>query len=204
MRIKELFFKPTQVAATVTTVTETPTIKPTKKRSSSAEETPETPLACPVDAQDFVKSLEKDLHNAAAKADGYDYMKFRDTLAKLKTRVPDEEARFAAAGAAAQAMKVTAADLIASAQEYIAVLDKQSTAFDADMKDIKAENTQKQAELRKVQQQISELEDQKATLEKEVAKSQKVLECGRAAFDTAYDSLVAGIKDDAAKIKKYL
>jgi len=180
-------------------------LKPTAKGSakvSSKASTNDTDPPIGSDADEFYKTLEKALRKSAG--DGFDYLKFKDTLKKMASHVPEEAARYAAAGASAESMKMSADDLISSAQDYIAVLDKQEALFKDAQSDIQTEVDKDEADLKTINKQIADLESQKAVLEAEIADNTKKINEDKASFDAGYDKLASEIKQDISKIKKYL
>jgi chromosome segregation ATPase len=171
------------------TVTKTTVVETAAPDSSSAE---------------IRKLLYTALKKAAAGSNEFDYFKFKEVLSKLSSHIKDEAALYAAAGATASSMKVSAEDLIASAKEYQSILTDERKAFEASIEDTRSETTQKQAELKAITSQIAKLESQKASLESAVDENTQQLDAGVKAFEVAHEELNGEIKDAIAKIKKYI
>jgi hypothetical protein len=150
---------------------------------------------------------------------GFDYLEFRQSLINLGKLNMDEATRFKSAYAAAQAMGVTPATLINSANTYLGILEGEGKKFAVAeqnqrtkvVEERKTELNQIQAEIQKKQETISRLqaeveqwtknlEDKKA----EAAALGSKLEQTKVKFEAALRSLSGQIKDDVQKMNQYL
>ena len=178
----------------------TPKSKAKVKAAAVEEDTPTVKAGS--GSKDFYKTLDKAIRKNSS--DHFDYMKFRDTLHSMEKHVPTEEARFGAAGASAEAMKVSPDDLIESAQDYLKLLDKQWDDFNSALAEVEKENDEKEDQLKEINKKLADLQEQKESLEKEVADSRSKTASDKADFSDAYDQLSGEIKQDVSSIKKYL
>ena len=150
---------------------------------------------------------------------GFDYLEFRQSLINLGKLNMDEATRFKSAYAAAQAMGVTPATLINSANTYLGILEGEGKKFAIAeqnqrtkvVEERKTELQQIQSEIQKKQETISRLqteveqwtknlEDKKA----EAAALGSKLEQTKVKFEAALRSLSGQIKDDVQKMNQYL
>jgi chromosome segregation ATPase len=177
-------------------------LKPSAKNKPSARSSHDTDPPIGADGDAFYKTLEKALRKTAG--DGFDYLKFKDITKKMMSHIGDEAARYAAAGATAEAMKMSADDLISSAQDYLKTLDKQQSLFDDACVDTQAEIDKDTSDLKDVTKKIAELESQKALLQSEIADNTQKINDDTASFTAGYEQLSDEIKQDISKIKKYL
>jgi chromosome segregation ATPase len=181
-------------------------LKPSKKGKGSAvkadDDAPTPKAVTSANSDAYYKMLDKAVRKAAT--DGFDYLKFKDTLKKMTEHVPDEAARYAAAGASAEAMKVSADDLIASAQTYIQVLNDQNKSFNAAQDEVETDCEKDEEQLKSVNKQLADLQSKKESLEKDIADSKDNVAANKAAFEQAFDQIADDIKQDISKIKKYL
>lgn len=150
---------------------------------------------------------------------GYDYFEFRQSLINLNKLGMDEATKFKSAYAAAQAMGVTPASLLQSAQGYLNLMNQESQKFAVAeqnqrtkvMEERKTEigNIATQIEKKKemIAQLQAEIEQMTKTLEakkEEAANMNNKLEHTRSEFDVAMKSIAGQIADDIQKMNQYL
>lgn len=139
-----------------------------------------------------------------AKGAGFGYFEFRESLANMEKSVPDESARYKAAGGAAKAMKCSPSKLISSAQDALKVLDGEESVFKTELAKAADLDEQKNTELADVQKQIKSLEGKRDKLTSDLESSGKKLESSKKKFTTAKNSLAKAIEKDIENIQEYL
>lgn len=151
--------------------------------------------------KDIMANLEKALDDATPKA--YGYQQFRDTLAKMAKKIPNEASRFTAALAAAEGMGCNSARLIDTANDAITTLKGEQTQFNSEIAALNKADEDKQAKLKDVEDQIKSLQSQQTKLNKELAESASHIQTTQGKFQVTYKALVAEIKADIDKITEY-
>ena len=151
--------------------------------------------------QKILALLEKALSDSKGKE--YGYLQFRDTLAKMEKKIPNEGNRFTAALTAADSLGVDATKITASAQAALTTLAGELRQFNAEIKETQAADTAKQQQVADIETKIHTLQQQQTKLNKELATSAAELETRQANFNVTYKSLVAEIKGDIEKVGEY-
>jgi predicted RNase H-like nuclease (RuvC/YqgF family) len=162
-------------------------------------------------------SLFKALEDA--NQEGYDYFEFAKAVEQQKAFIDAEQIRFQSTYTAAAVMGVTPDKLIASAQQYQAVLQakekeflaaldqNRSSEIDKKKKEILAVNeniTQKAEHINRLTQEISDLNRKKVQLDAEVQASEQKIGAIQANFYTSLKAITSKILTDIEKIKQYL
>ncbi len=151
--------------------------------------------------------------------DGFDYIEFKRSLQNLfKMNLP-EQTTYQSAYAAAQTMGASPAGLVASAQQYLSVLEGEEQKFKKALENQRRKQVDsKVAELQQLEDSIKAKEAEIAALSKEIEASRGALDEVRTAIEEAsqrveatgqdfvatYGNLVAMIEKDVENIKKYL
>ncbi len=151
--------------------------------------------------KDILANLEKALDDATPKA--YGYQQFRDTLAKMTKKIPNEASRFTAALAAADGMGCSTARLLETANDAITTLKGEQTQFNSEIAALNKADDDKQEKLKGVEDQIKTLQSQQTKLNKELAESSSNIQSMQNKFQVTFKSLVAEIKADIEKIGEY-
>ena len=163
-------------------------------------DTDESPSGGDVDAG-MLANLEKALDDNTPKTP-YGYLQFRDSLAKMKKKIPSEATRFQAALAAAEGMDCDAARIVSTAQAAIAVLKGEQTQFKQEIDALNKIDDSKQADLKDTEDQIAALELKKTKINKELASSATKIQTKQGSFQITFKSLVAEINADIASVQE--
>ncbi len=151
--------------------------------------------------KDILANLEKALDDNTPKS--YGYTQFRDTLDKMKKKIPSEASRFTAALAAADAQGASPSVIISTAQDALTVLKGEQTQFKSEIAALNKADEAKQAELKEVEDQIKALTSKQTKLNKELEASAARIQVTQLKFQTTYKSLVAEINADIEKVTEY-
>jgi hypothetical protein len=150
---------------------------------------------------------------------GYDYFEFRQSLINLSKLNMDEATKFKSAYAAAQAMGITPASLLSSAQGYLNLMNQESQKFAAAEQNQRTKVVEeRKTELSNLQTQIdkkkelilqiqNEIEQMTRSLEakkEEAATMNQKLALTKAEFEAAMKSISGQIADDIQKMNQYL
>lgn len=150
---------------------------------------------------------------------GFDYLEFKQALARLQTLDMDEGMVFKSAFATASTIGVTKEKLLKTAQHYKQVLSKEKKSFDAAMnKQVKAKIDGKRREVEMLKKKLSEYEAKIEELEKRRAQATQTIEQAdetiqnaqngidevKTRFETTLTALVNQIDKDIADIDMYL
>ena len=151
--------------------------------------------------KDMLANLEKALDDSKDKSFGY--LQFRDSLAKMEKKIPNEGNRFAAALAAAEGMGADANSITTTAQAALAVLAGEQKQFNTEMSERQKADVAKQAKVTDIENQIHTLQQQQTKINKELAASANDIQTKQNNFIITYKSLVAEIKSDIEKVTEY-
>ena len=151
--------------------------------------------------KDMLANLEKALDDNKGKSFGY--LQFRDSLAKMEKKIPNEGNRFAAALAAAEGMGCDASTINTTAQAALAVLAGEQKQFNAEMSERQKADAAKQAKVTEIENQIHTLQQQQTKINKELAASANDIQTKQNNFIVTYKSLVSEIKSDMEKVTEY-
>ncbi|MEP7269432.1 MAG: hypothetical protein ABI844_17580 [Saprospiraceae bacterium] len=150
---------------------------------------------------------------------GFDYFEYRQSLLNLVKLNMDEPTRFKSAYAAAQAMGVSPASLVSSAQGYLNLLNQESQKFSAAeqnqrikvIEERKNELAQMAAEIEKKKQMIIQMQNEVSQMTKgledkkaEAAGMADKLANTKAEFEVAMKAIAGQIADDIQKMNQYL
>lgn len=166
------------------------------------------------------KSLEFLLNAMKANAQaGFDYIKFKQSIATLQTMNMDEATAIKSAFATASTLGITKDKIIESVQHYKQVLQKEKTEFDtAHAKQKELRINQKQSETQFLQEKIKAHQNQIAELEKqikefqskidnsdkEIEEARQKIEDTKHRFDETYSHFENVLKNDTDIFNKYL
>ncbi len=160
----------------------------------------------------LLKSIERN------NMEGFDYLEYKQTLQNLDKSML-EETRYESAFAMAKTMGVTAQQLKDSAQFYIDILKREEKKFDDALKNqVSKQITQRKQDFKGLENAIIEKEKQIELIKKEIEAHKAKLKASnselnaaklkinrtKAEFDLSYQSVYNQIKDDLAKITKYV
>jgi vacuolar-type H+-ATPase subunit I/STV1 len=196
-------------AALVTDEEEVEVPKAAKTKSG-----PKRPSAAPVDEEedadeapevtgsadaDTVKSLYKAI--ASGETEGFDFVKLQKML--KKTANLDEATRYSTAITAAEAMGMSAADLVASGQNSLKLLSSAEKQFTADLAEQEEVNEKNKQELAEVEAELESLNAKQKTLTKKIQNGTASVESQRKSFDASLETVSGEVKAIIANIKKY-
>lgn len=151
--------------------------------------------------------------------EGFDYMEFKDFLKSLANVPMDDSTRYKSAYATAQTMGATKDKILASAKQYIAILDKEKSKFQEALDGQKQRNlTGKQDEIQQlgetIKQNEKDIEQLKSAieanrqrivaLEQEISTASDKLGQTASDFDASYNALVEQIKADVKNIESHI
>jgi len=155
----------------------------------------------------------------AADLPGFDYIEFRDSLAKM-AKVPLAEAqKYQAVFATAQAMGLTKEKLIESIVHYQGVLENKKTEFMAHVEDMIAKEVthreqikaQKEAEIVALTEQIqqatasiNEKQQEIGAISGEIFEANQNIQNTAASFEATYSFVAGKLEEDKGKIDTYL
>ncbi len=206
----------------------TPSRLPPKSKNPAPAAAPastppvDTPLRAPVSADGqvndkFVKVLLEAME--AANLPGFDYLEYKKALQNLEKMNFADSVRFQTAYAGAQSMGVTPAQLIDSAQHYLATLAGEQKKFETALDNQKQQQIgQKQQQLdnldkevaaqeekiRQLQQQIVDKKARQLKLRATLDQSTGKLAATEADFHKTYAVITGQIAEDLERMKEYL
>ena len=195
------------------TASEEPKTVPAVKKTSHLEDLPEGGQINEKFTAILMNAIE------ANNQKGFDYLEFKRSVQNLKKMDMAEGTVYKSAYATAQTMGATPDALIASAEHYVAILQKEEDKFGAALeKQRTIQIEDRQAELKKIEASIVSKEQQIAELRREIEAQQAGLEELRSNIDAAarkveitgqqfvasYADLVKQIRQDIDNIAKYL
>ncbi|RMF04472.1 MAG: hypothetical protein D6772_00520 [Bacteroidetes bacterium] len=150
---------------------------------------------------------------------GFDYLEFKQSLARLQELGMDEATAFKSAFATASTMGLTKEKLLKTAAHYKQVLGKEKKSFDAALqKQMKARVEGKRQEVQALRQKVKEYEAKIAELEAKLAQAREVIasadqdiaeaqagiEQVQERFQTTLQALINQIDQDVKDIENYL
>lgn len=149
----------------------------------------------------ILANLEKALDDNTPKT--YGYQQFRDTLAKMKKKIPNEASRFTAALAAAEGMGASADKILSTADDAITVLKGEQNQFNVEISGLIKVDDDKAEELKGIESQIKTLTSKQTKINKELAESANTIQGKKQAFQVTIKSLIAEINADKDKVSEY-
>jgi hypothetical protein len=150
---------------------------------------------------------------------GYGYMKFRESLDKMKVVIPDEKTRFLSAFIPATTFGFTKAKLLETANTALQVLDREHKRFNdatsdhvsetivtgqKEVDDMSLTIKTKSEELQKLTCEIAELQKQKAEKEVALQSAKDKIAALEKDFDLSHTEIANEIRVDIQKITTYL
>lgn len=161
------------------------------------------------------------LENAMSKKSqpGFDYLKFKQSIAQLAGLQLDATTSLKSAFATASTMGVTKDTLLQSARHYLTILGDEKKEFDQALnKQVQQRIASKKDELQQLQQQIEEHKRQIAKLEKqivefqekisrsdeEMAEAKASIDQTKERFESTYQQFVSAIETDINTIQQHL
>ncbi|HJW28124.1 MAG TPA: hypothetical protein VJ508_02615 [Saprospiraceae bacterium] len=151
--------------------------------------------------------------------EGFDYMEFKDFLKSLANVPMDDSTRFKSAFATAQTMGATKEKILASAKQYMSILDREKAKFqDAlegqkqknltgkqdEIKELQSTITQNEADIEKLKSDIEAHKQQISSLQQEIAAASDKIAQTANDFDATYKALVSQIQTDVQNIESHL
>jgi hypothetical protein len=186
--------------------------------ASSPDSTPDLVLSPGREDSSIMKTLT-DALNKAANKDGYDYLKFAQSVSEQAKIIPAEETRFQATFAVARSLGVTQASLVDDAQRYLDVLKQEQDKFqtsvsglvkenvsskESDLTDIDKETQEKADQISKLTAEINDLQKRKTQVSNEVTQNKIKIEQLKSNFAATLKTITGRISGDVDKIKKYI
>jgi chromosome segregation ATPase len=153
------------------------------------------------------------------KQNGFDYLKFKQSLNQIAKLNLDEGTTLQSAYATASTIGITKASLISSAKHYLNVLMHEKSQFDSALnKQVKERIASKKEEVVKLEQRIQELKAKIKEIEKkvteyqhridnsdsEVEKAKQKILATKTKFEKSFEVFVNIIEGDIQKIEQYL
>lgn len=193
------------------------------KENESSQEVKDPATAIELEAGDgqvnqkFTDILLKALE--ANNQEGFDYIEFKRSIQNLYKMNMGEETVYKSAYATAQTLGATPKALVSSAQQYLAVLQKEEDKFKvalnnqrskqiegglAEIKQFEQSIEQKKKQIEKLQQEIAQSEAKLQGMKEEIEASSQKIESTRNDFVASYANLVNQIQQDIENIGKYL
>lgn len=157
----------------------------------------------------LISALEK------ANLPGFDYLEFKQSLAKLKKLGMDEQTAMQSAFTTASTMGLTKEKLLTTAMHYKTVLGKELMSFDKVCdQQIEKRVTGKKKEIETLQAEIEKHRNEIAKLEQKITESQRIIDSAdtdvktamekikqtKTAFDRTFQSVMNQIEKDISNI----
>ena len=154
-----------------------------------------------------------------AESNGFDYLKFRQSITAMAQMEIAEETSFKSAYATAKTMGVTKAGLAKSAKHYLSVLMSEKGKFDKALnKRVEEHIASKSTEVLTLQKQIDVMREKIAELEAKITQFEQKIESAdedveaekrkiketQEKFEGTFNSFVSTIEADLELISKYL
>lgn len=151
--------------------------------------------------------------------DGFDYIEYKESLKSLEKMPMDEQTRFQSAFAMAKTMGATPKKLIDAAAHYLKVLEHEEKKFEQalenqrsrqiggrekQIKDMEVGIQQKAQHIKKLTKEIEDAQQQLGAIKKEISGAVSKVETTKNNFIASYNVVVAQIRADVEKMKKYL
>lgn len=173
-----------------------------------------------VDDQMYVTMFNEKLNEAAQKSTSVDFMKFVASVNALSQVLPDEVSRIKAAFATVQVTsKATVNEILASADNYIGIIDEIQSFFDDwsknfnsnevnnrenEISKFQTEKANKQALIEKLSAEIIELSTKEATILAEIQEKKSTLQGKVVAFASAKSKIHNNLTSIRDSIRKTL
>jgi hypothetical protein len=167
--------------------------------------------------QEMLDMLMKSI--SEANISGFDYIEFRDSVAKMSSVPMTEEQKFIAVFSTAQTVGATLPVLISSVDHYIEVVNKQREGFLQNVKDVtvqevdsrNAKIAESDAKIADANQKIADLntfiiesQKQKEVLQNELVLQQQQINSTTSSFESTYNLVVGRLNEDKTKLTTYL
>lgn len=200
-------------------------VEPTKpleevvKVETTAPLAPVAPTVLSENDLEYIKMLESALKEAS-NATPSNFYKFRLIVDSLTSIMPDEMSRFKAAWATASATsELTVANLIASADEFINILDEESKSFEdgvnnaiiakvtsrqAEVDKITADKMEKLTQITRLTEEMNVLTEQELAIKNEMESAKSNIEIKKNNFASALYKVKLKIVNAKANVEKYL
>ncbi len=151
--------------------------------------------------------------------DGFDYIEYKESLKSLEKMPMDEQTRFQSAFAMAKTMGATPQKLIDAAAHYLKVLQHEEQKFEQalenqrsrqiggrekQIKDLEVGIQQKAKHIKKLTNEIEQAQQELGAIKKEISGAVSKVETTKNNFIASYQVVVAQIRADIEKMKKYL
>lgn len=190
------------------------------KPSVNIPTTNQPPINRPVSGgfdQRIFDALVKALENANLA--GFDFFEYRQSVKAMENIPMDEATRYRSAFATASTMGINLDMLLKSVQHYQGVLKGEYDNFQAALKGsmdngiIAKENelakmneeiARKSEQIKQLTQEITALQENMSKVATSVQESKGKIEATRQNFETTYNSMIAQLSDEAAKMNQYL
>ncbi len=165
----------------------------------------------------FASALLKALKTNAL--DGFDYLKFKQSVANLKEMNMDDEQAIKSAFMTATTIGLTKPKLLSTAKHYENILTKERREFAealANQVATKVENKEEKhraiddaiksnrQKIEDLKQQIKTLVDKKENLDLQIAKDKEKIEYTKNTFNQSFDHVFDSLQKDIEMVKQYL
>jgi hypothetical protein len=177
--------------------------------------------ATPVVASSVNEEMANILMKAISDANlpGFDYLEFKDAIAKMSNAPMTEQQRFVAVFSTAQVMGVKYVDLIASIDHYVSVVGKQRESFMANVDQVVKEQVDSRlesitgsekkiadalAKIAELNEFVVKTQQEMLNLKNEVAQSQQQIDNTRSSFEATFNMVVGRLNEDKTKMTTYL
>ncbi len=169
--------------------------------------------------------VDPKIHNALIRAlkdahqDGFDYLKFKQSVINMMNMDMDETTSIKSAYATASTMGLTKTKLVSSTKHYKNILSKEKQSFAEAMRKqlaekVEGKRTQTEKLAKKIEDykiKIQKMRDEMAlyqqkidNVDEEVAKAKAKIEATRDKFQVTYDSVEEILLEDMAKIDRII
>jgi uncharacterized protein YoxC len=142
---------------------------------------------------------------------GPDYFEFTKMIDAMKT-VPEEQQRYIGAFAGLSVQGLDKAKLVASANEYLKILDTDATNFNSTVdaainEKVQAKKTSLEEKTKRIQdltREINDLNNQMQLLTAEIKENEEKIKNSSGAYLAELENMKAKINTDISKINKYI
>lgn len=154
-----------------------------------------------------------------SKAKGFDYLNFREAVANLQAEGLEEAVAFRYAFTTAKTMGISKAQLAKSLKQYVAILDREKSSFEAALNKRTAERvTKRESDIAKLKKsmevartkieqlkaQVAKAEERIVAERKQIEVDQSQLDDRRSGFEGAHSALKEVITEDIQRIDSLL
>ena len=198
-----------------------PTSKATKTPSPKAGATTKPATAPTASKGQATSKFVEIMFGAMEKhnLDGFDYIEYKESLKSLEKMPMDEQTRFQSAFAMAKTMGATPQKLIDAAAHYLKVLEHEEKKFEQALEnqrtrqiggrekqinDLEVGIQQKAKHIKKLTNEIEQAQKQLEGIKSEISGAVSKVETTKNNFIASYNVVVAQIRGDVEKMKKYL